>query len=136
MASIHLIIASLTGLIVLYADEQAAVWLLGKREFFHPGTMQFLHRAVSLGLALLLITGGILYYQAPPAYLSLGTFDVKMVMVFAIICNTYFINRFSQVAVARSFESLSRRERLPLYISGAISFLGWVTAFVCGLLIS
>lgn len=135
MSTIHLFIACLTGLMVFYADEQALVWFLGKREFFHPGTMRFLHYAVSVGLALLIITGGLLYYKAPPAYLSLGSFDIKMIMVFALIINTYAINRFSNVALTRTFSSLSRAERMPLYISGAISFIGWATTFICGLLI-
>lgn len=136
MATLHLIIASVTGLMVLYADEQAAAWVFGKRELFHPGTFRFLHQAVSIGLALLLITGGIMYSQSAPAYLSLPIFDVKMVTVFALILNTYSINRFSQVALMRPFASLSTRERFPLYISGAISLLGWGTAFACGLLIA
>lgn len=135
MPTLHLLIAGVTGLTVLYADEQAAVWFLGKRDYFHPGTMRFLHHAVSGGLALLIITGGILYYQAPPAYLSLGSFDIKMVLVFALILNTYAINRFSNVALTRPFSSLSRAERIPLYISGGISAFGWATTFILGLLI-
>lgn len=136
LKDIHLIIAIITGLTVLYADEQAAVWVLGKRKLFHPETMKFLNRAVTLGLTLLLITGGLLYAKSAPAYLSLPVFDVKMVAVFALIINTYAIHRLSQVAITRSFGSLSPRERLPLYVSGAVSFLGWAIAFICGLLIS
>ena len=136
MQTIHLTIAIITGLTVLYADEQAALWVFGKKQLFNPGTTRFLHKAVTTGLALLIITGGILYSQAAPAYLSLRTFDVKMVTVFALILNTYAINRYSKIAVTRPFASLSAQERFPLYVTGAISFVGWVTAFVCGLLIS
>lgn len=136
MPTIHLVIASLTGLTVLYADEQALLWATGRRERFNADTARFLHRVITGGLVLLLITGGLMYIQSPRAYLSLATFDIKMAAVLALILNTYAISRFSEVGVARSFASLSTRERLPLYISGAVSFLGWATAFLCGLLIA
>lgn len=136
LMTLHLIISITTGLVVLYADEQALAWFLGKRALFHAGTMEFLHRAVAGGLALLLLTGGLLYAKAPQTFLSTPAFDVKMVMVFALICNTYFIERFSYIAVTRPYASTSSRERALLFASGAVSFIGWVTAFACGFLIS
>lgn len=136
MDTVHLVIAIGTGLLVLYADEQAFLWVLGKRALMDEKRVRVLHHAVTSGLALLLLTGGYMYAQAAPAYLSIPTFVVKMATVLALILNTYAIGRFSSVALTRPFASLSHAERLPLFITGAISFLGWVTAFVCGLLIA
>jgi hypothetical protein len=136
METIHLIIAIGTGLMVLYADEQALAWVLGKKDVMSSGRVHFLHRAVTVGLTLLLLTGGYMYAQAAPAYLTLRPFLVKMVVIAAVIINTYAINRFSNVALTKSFASLSQKEKLPLFISGGVSFAGWVTAFICGLLIS
>lgn len=136
LQNIHLIIAIVTGLVVLYADEQALTWFLGKQQLFDPKTTTFLHRTVATGLAALIVTGGLLYVQAPAAFLSSPTFIVKMAMVLALICNTYFIDNFSRIAITRPYISLSRRERFMLFVSGGVSFVGWVTAFVLGLILS
>jgi hypothetical protein len=136
LVTIHLTIAILTGLIVLYSDEQAFMWVLGKKTMLERGRISFLHRAVTTGLTLLIITGGLLYADAAPAYLSVTLFTTKLVVIFALIVNTYAIHRFSEVALMRSFASLSHRERIPLFITGAVSFAGWATAIICGLLIS
>lgn len=136
LQTIHLIVAITTGLVVLYADEQALAWFLGKRERLDPRTTSFLHLAVTIGLASLLVTGGLLYVRAPAAFLSSALFIVKMIMVFALICNTYFIDRFSRIAISRPYALLSRRERLTLLVSGSVSFIGWATAFVSGLLLA
>ena len=136
MITLHFGIAILTGLIVLYSDEQAFMWILGKKQFMDHGRVVFLHRAVTTGLILLILSGGLMYAQAAPAYLSVTPFITKMVIIFALILNTYVIDRFSAVALTRTFASLTSKERIPLFITGAISFGGWATAFICGLLIS
>lgn len=136
LVTIHLTIVILTGLVVLYSDEQALMWVLGKKPILSPVRITFLHRTVSIGLALLLITGGLLYIQAVPAYLSDSTFIIKMIAIAALIFNTYFIEKFSHVATSRTFASLETSQRLPLFVSGAISAIGWVVAIVCGATLS
>ncbi|MDB4991905.1 MAG: hypothetical protein JWL75_150 [Parcubacteria group bacterium] len=135
LVTIHFIIAIAAALLVLYSDEQVFFWVLGKTKMIAPARVRFMHRSVTTGLTLLLITGGLLYSSAPEAFLSTSTFVVKMVTIFALIINTYFIDRFSGIAVTRTFASLSHAERIPLFITGAVSFAGWVTALTCGLLI-
>jgi len=133
---IHLSVAIIAVLLVLYSDEQAFMWVFGKTERMDQDRITLLHRAVTGALALLIATGGLMYYDAALAYLSLPTFLVKMAAVFALILNTYAIYRFSSIAVKRSFASLSYAERMPLLGIGAISIAGWTIAFVCGLVIS
>jgi len=136
MTTIHLIIVIGTGLLVLFADEQAAAWVLGREQTIPAGRIRFLHHSVATGLALLLLTGGYLYWRAVPAYLTLTPFIVKMVAVGALILNTWAIDSFGSIATTRTFASLTHKERLPLMISGAISFIGWVTAITCGIIIA
>jgi hypothetical protein len=136
LVTIHLTIVIVTGLIVLYSDEQALAWILGKKIVLNPVRITLLHRSVSAGLALLLITGGLLYIQAVPAYLSDPTFVIKMTAIAALILNTYFIEKFSHVATSRTFRSLSIAEKLPLFISGGVSAAGWITAILCGWFLS
>ena len=103
LVTIHLTIVILTGLVVLYSDEQALMWVLGKRPILSKKKITILHRTISVGLALLLITGGLLYIQAVSAYLSDSTFIIKMTAIAALILNTYFIEKFSHVATNRTF---------------------------------
>ncbi len=136
LTTLHLGIVIVTGLLVLYSDEQALAWVLGKKAQLDGKRIAFLHTIISVGLGALLITGGLLYLRAVPAYLSDTTFIVKLVAIAALILNTYVIERFSHVAISRPFAAVSHRERIPLFISGGISVAGWATAIVCGLLLS
>ncbi len=136
LTTIHLGIVIGTVLVVLFADHQGLLWMRGKDARMPANRVRFLHRTVTAGLVLLLITGGLLYTRAAPAYLSDPRFLLKMSMLFMLIVNTYFIERFSQVAIEREFASLSPSERIPLFISGGVSFIGWVTIIICGLLIA
>lgn len=133
---IHLIIVIGTGLLVMYSDEQAAMWILGKKSVLDHKKVSFLHNSVTVGLTILLITGGFLYLQAPAAYVSHPTFVVKMVAIAALIINTYVISTLSHIAISRPYASLSNKERIPLFISGFVSIAGWGTAAICGLLIA
>lgn len=124
-----------TLLLVLYTDEQALMWMLGKKRVLNEKSVRLLHHAIATGLALLLITGGLLYSSAAISYLSNPTFIAKMVAIAALIINTYFIGKFSPLATMHSFKELTRSQRLPLFISGAVSVVGWVGAVVSGLLL-
>jgi hypothetical protein len=133
---IHISVIIVTGLLVLYSDEQALLWVLGKIPVLDQKRVTVLHRSVSIGLALLLITGGLLYIRDVPFYISDPVFIVKMVAISALILNTYVIERLSHIATTRSYSSLTEKERLPLFISGAVSVAGWGIALICGILIS
>jgi hypothetical protein len=135
LVTIHLTLIIVTGLAVLYSDEQAFLWLLGKKETLSRGLVQTLHTCVSWGLGSILISGGLLYFRAPVAYLTNLTFLVKLGAILALIFNTYVIEKFSEVAITRPYRSLSPRERLPLFLSGAVSVGGWSIALLCGYLL-
>ncbi len=132
---IHLVIVIVTILIVLYADEQGLMWMLGKKKVLSAPLLHFLHRAVAVGLGALIISGGFLYTRAPLAYLANITFEVKLVAIVALILNTYAISRFTPIATIRAFGELTQKEKLPLLVSGAVSFAGWFVAAVSGLLL-
>ncbi|CAN5711513.1 hypothetical protein BH11PAT2_BH11PAT2_08790 [soil metagenome] len=136
LAIIHFGIVILTGMVVLYSDEQALQWVLGRKRILNKARIAFLHRSVSVGLVLILVTGGFLYLRAVPAYLTSPTFIVKMVAVGALVLNTYFIEKFSHVATSQTFASLPKSKRLPLFLTGGISVMGWGLALLCGLILS
>ena len=136
LVTIHIIAVIGTGLVVLYSDEQGFLWMLGKKKVLNQKRVALLHHLVAAGLAVLLITGGLLYIQAVPYYLSDPTFIIKLIAISALILNTYAIERFSKVAISKTFSSLTSSERLPLLVSGVVSVLGWITALVCGILLA
>lgn len=136
LKTIHLAVVFITIFAVLYSDEQALSWLLGKKERLSAETVRTLHAIVSIGLGLLIITGGLLYMRAPSAYLSSPTFLVKMAAIIALIINTYVIERLSPLALSRSYASLSDAQRRSLFISGAVSVAGWATTVLCGYLLA
>lgn len=82
------------------------------------------------------MTGAFLYAGSAAAFLTSTTFLVKMAAVAALIVNTAAIAVLSPVASSRSFASLTRREKIPLFVSGFVSLAGWVTAIACGLILA
>jgi hypothetical protein len=133
---LHIIFVILTGLVVLYSDEQAALWIFGKTPVLNQKRITLLHHLVAAGLACLLVTGGLLYIRSVPFYITDPIFVAKQIAIAALILNTWAIDRFSRVATTRAFASLSKKERLPLLLSGGVSIIGWLTAITCGLLLS
>lgn len=135
MILLHILVLVLTGLAVLYADEQGFMWILGKRTTLDTHRVEILHVIVSVGIALVILTGGLLALRGLEYYLASSVFMVKMFFVAVLVVNGFFIGSISQVATKRSFASLSAKERLPLMFSGSASVLGWLGALVCGLLL-
>lgn len=136
MLIFHIIALILTSLAVLYTDEKALQWVRGKKETL-PVT--FIHRAhilVSIGLASIIATGGLMFLSRVDSLLHTQVFLVKMVFVGTLVINGFFINRLAVTATERPFASLSSREKFPLFISGAVSVIAWVGAIICGLLLS
>ncbi len=135
MKLFHILFVIATGVTVLYSDEQALAWFLGKKALLHPKLVQTLHIIVTFGLAGVIITGGMLFLRSSDYYLHDTAFLIKMAFVAALVVNGYFIDTLSAIPTGRTFSSLSHRERLPLYVSGAISFAGWGGALLCGLVL-
>lgn len=133
--TLHLVALFFTVCLILYADEQALMWFLGKKSILDKKVVHWLHTGVAIGLGLMILTGAFLLFEAPVAYLSYSVFLVKMVAVAALIINTGFISHFSHVAINNTFVSLTPKQRTPLFISGGVSVAGWLTAIICGLML-
>lgn len=119
-------------LLVIIADTNALRWVMGWKETLNQRFMVWLHRLLSLGLAVSILSGAYLflsnldYFQS----VSVPAFYVKIGLVVALVINAFVISRHMHVAFDRPFASLTRAEKGPLFISGAVSAVGWVGVFV------
>ncbi len=125
----------MTGLCVLYSDEQGLLWMLGKKETLEPARIGLLHDVVSVGLSSIILTGGLMAMPSLTYYLHNPIFLAKMGFVGALIVNGFFIGHIAARSTTHSFASLTTRERLPLLISGAVSVLSWGGALLAGFLL-
>ncbi len=132
----HIIAIGVTVLFVLYADKQGLMWVLGKKEVLTKAKITFLHRLVSLGLVVIVLSGATMAYGGFEYYISNPVFLIKMGFVLVLIINAFFIGTLSRIATERSYKSLSTRERIPLLFSGAMSCIGWLGAILLGLKLS
>lgn len=136
MTFLHVVAIICAGVTVLYTDKLALSWLRGKKQVLDTAVIDRAHIAVSIGLAVIIATGGLLFLPRAEFLLTSPLFAIKMCFVLALIINGFFIDKLATTATERPFSSLSRREKLPLFISGAVSITGWVGAIICGLLLA
>lgn len=135
MVLLHIIAIFFTGLCVLYSDEQGLMWMLGKKQLLEHDRVAFLHTAISLGLPLIILTGGLLALPSLSYYLHNITFLIKMGFVGALIVNGFFIGSIATKATTHTFTSLTPAQRLPLLVSGTVSVLAWSGALIAGFLL-
>ena len=130
MVTVHLTVLALTVVIILIADKQGLSWMRGKKEMINPKILHTLHVLMWVGLGLMITTGAIMASEYWEFLITDPAFRIKMVFVGALIINGLFIGGLSQVATTTPFRDLSMARKLPLFISGMVSFVGWIGAFI------
>jgi hypothetical protein len=68
--------------------------------------------------------------------LSQTAFLVKMCFVAALVINGFLIGSVSRLASEKAFAELSSSERRRVFVSGAVSTIGWIGAVACGIILS
>lgn len=58
-----------------------------------------------------------------------------MAFVLALCINGYVIGSHMYIAAERPYASLSANEKIPLYVSGAVSSIGWVGTVIFALIL-
>lgn len=129
---LHLITLGLTAIVIALSDWEAFSWIRGKKEFLDEAKIRMHHKLVSAGLALMILTGFLLFWPMRDYITEVPKFYAKMFFVGLIVVNSFFINKLMPVAFTRKFSELTSRERLPLLASGAASAIGWVGATIFG----
>jgi hypothetical protein len=115
---------------MIFADKQAMSWVLGRMERLDERTLQRTHLLMWVGLGGMIITGVIMASSYVDQLILQPYFVAKMTFVGILFANGIVIGYLSPIASKKSFASLSVREKVPLFISGTASLVGWVGAFV------
>ncbi len=129
MLTVHLTILSLTVLVIIFTDINGLLWVLGKKERLPRNLFTWLHRLVWMGLLGMIVTG---VYMALPYLKPLAMqtlFQGKMFFVLILLINAFLIGKHMSLAFENSFSELSKKEKIKLFLSGAISTGSWICAF-------
>ncbi|MDB5264845.1 MAG: transposase family protein [Parcubacteria group bacterium] len=134
MTTLHVLLIIITGLAVLYSDEQGLEWFRGRQKMLSKKKLDILHVIVSLGLAGIILTGGLMFIDKP-AFIHDPMFLAKMVFVAALTINGLLIGSLVDIAATQESKDVSPFKRKQLIVSAAVSVIGWIGATVCGLLL-
>ena len=130
LEDIHVAFVFLTLALVLTADGHGLLWLTGYLDTLPRQRMERLHRLIWLGLAVIILSGAIMFTFYQEYLVTVTAFWVKMGFVLALLINAFVIGRLAPLSYNRPFILLTYDERLPLFISGAVSVTAWVGAIV------
>ncbi len=130
---LHLLSLAYVAWNVVHADHLGFKWIRGKEQVLNVATVQKYHKGSWIGLGLMIVTGVILFLPMREFLLTRPQFYVKMAFVVTLVCNGLVIGKLQHVATTKTFTSLTFTEKLPLFISGAVSTLAWIGATLGGL---
>ena len=121
---------------VIIADVQALLWARGKLPMLQSRPLIFLHSVVSVGLLTSITSGVLLFWPLREYLVTVEAFWVKVVFVGVLIINAFIIGRHMHIPTTRTFSSLSKKARRPLFLSGAASGVSWIVVFASALLLN
>lgn len=130
---LHLISLSYVAWNIIHADHMGFNWIRGTVQILNENKVTKYHKGLWAGLALMITTGLFLFWPLREFLLARPLFYVKMAFVITLIGNGLVIGILQKTATSKTFASLSLKEKLPLFISGAVSTLSWIGAALAGL---
>jgi hypothetical protein len=130
---LHLGTLAITAVFILLADHQAFEWVLGHKEKLNKKTIMILHYGTLVGLILMIGSGVAMAFPLKEYLVTVSAFWVKMFFVALLVVNSFFIGKLMHTAINHSYKSLALSEKIPLFISGGISGISWLGAFVAAI---
>jgi uncharacterized membrane protein len=116
--------------VIIRADKYGFSWIRGRVQVLDAKVLHKFHYQAWAALCFMIVTGLTLFYPIREFLLSRPEFYIKMSFVFALIVNGLVIGHLQTVAIKKSFASLQAKEKIPLFISGAVSTISWLGAFI------
>ena len=135
MVALHLFSMFFSLGVIFAADKEALAWMRGKKTTLRRRRMLIYHILTWTGLSGLIVSGTMLFLPMRSFLLSQPLFIMKLLFVAVLIVNGILIGRFASLSAERSFASLSWDERMPLFVSGAVSSFSWLGAVVLALIL-
>jgi len=126
----HIVTALILIISVAYADHLGLLWIRGKVETLNAKKMLSLHHRMYVGLVIMLITGTYLFLPAREYLLSTPVFYIKMIFVGTLWVNSIFIGKLLHLSTTKPYALLHTKERVPLYVTGAISIASWAGSII------
>lgn len=112
------------------ADHLGFDWIRGKKPMLNENEVHKYHTRVWIGLAGMIATGFLMFWPMREYLLERPQFLAKISFVLALIINGFVIGRLQKVSTTRKFTDLTLKEKLPLFISGAVSTISWISAAI------
>lgn len=132
LETIHLTTLAFTAIVILYSDHKGFQYFRGTSPTLSLSFVRWSHRLVWTGLILMILSGFFLVLPVWEYYRSDPVFYVKMGMVLTLCVNAFFIGKLSPLTTEYTFEALPADLKKTLFVSGALSGVGWVGAAVIG----
>ena len=129
---LHFIVLGFTAWNIICADHMGFNWIRGKVSTLKSGEVKKYHYRVWIGLGLMILTGFFLFWPLREFLLTRTQFYVKIAFVAALIIKSFIIGYLQETAIIKTYASLSLKEKLPLFISGAFSTACWTLTAVAG----
>ena len=129
--ALHLLSLAFVAVVIIIADHDGYLYIRGKKAVLNATKVKRLHQLAWVGLVALTISGIGLVAEDPDV-IEEGAFGVKMLMVAALFANGFVIGQLAKLSVSTPFASLTRRQKLALFASGAVSVSCWVGATFIG----
>jgi hypothetical protein len=136
LLQIHLTAIFTTLAIVVVADAHGLLWLTGKIEKLPAARMYVLHTLTWIGVICIAAAGISMFASAFEYYLSLPAFRFKMLFIFGLVLNAFFIGKHIPMATTTVFKTLPQKDKIILLVSGAVSTLSWLGAYICAQFLS
>lgn len=127
---LHLLVLLFTAWNILQADHLGFKWITGKVNVLNESDVRKYHVRVWAGLIGMILTGFIMFWPMHEYLLTRWQFLVKASFVLALVANGFAIGNIQKVATKKWYKELTLREKIPLFISGAVSTIGWAGAAI------
>lgn len=129
LLSLHVVFITYLIWNIFYAYLMGFDWMIGKKETLNKSKVEEYHKNIWLGTIAMIISGSLMFTIIKSSILY-PQFYIKSFFALAIIVNGFVIQFLSKIAINKSFASLSWKEKTPLIICAAVSFVSWFGAFI------
>lgn len=130
---LHLISLTFVLWNVLRADHVGFLWIRGTRKTLDERTLKKYHRNIWIGFSLMIITGLFLFYPMREYLLERPQFYVKMSFILVLIINGLVIGKLMPLAIQKTFQEISKKEKVLLFTSGTVSTISWLMVIISAL---